>query len=187
MIAPLLLQAVKSDQRKDLTDGEEFEGDHPDRRFWDAGTALTGLVRLEELLRFVPNGLAVVLEFEVTGLLPGRGADLEEVSSLQQELEVMVALHTCEHRGGEAKNTFFWESKPTQFLNFTRTSRDVHTHTHTHTCTPGRLHKGICRPQLTEDLRVRLYRGLVPGVPELLLGSAEFRLSSQAGHGAPRC
>lgn len=64
---------------------------------WEAGTiALTFLVRLEGFLRFVPHGLAVLHESVVAGLLPGRGADLEEVSPLQEELQVRIALHTCE-------------------------------------------------------------------------------------------
>ncbi len=62
-----------------------------------AGTALTGLVCPEQFLRFAPHGLAVLLEFEVAGLLPVGGADLEEVSAPQEVLEVLVALHTCEN------------------------------------------------------------------------------------------
>lgn len=58
-------------------------------------TALTGLVCLDQFLRLVPHRLAVLLELEEAGLLPGRGAHLEEVSPFEQELEVLVALHTC--------------------------------------------------------------------------------------------
>lgn len=65
---------------------------------WEAGTAaaLTGLVGLEGFLGLAPHGLAVLHESEVAGLLPGRGADLEEVSTLQEELEVRISLHTCQ-------------------------------------------------------------------------------------------
>lgn len=57
--------------------------------------ALTGLIRLDQLLRFVPDGLAVLLEFEVTCLLPIWRAHLEEVPAFEQEMEVEVTLHTC--------------------------------------------------------------------------------------------
>lgn len=50
----------------------------------------------------MPHGLAVLLEPVVAGLLPGRGADLEEVSALQEELEVLIALHTCETGGASS-------------------------------------------------------------------------------------
>lgn len=66
-----------------------------------AWTALTGRVGLEEFLGFVPHGLAIFLQSEVAGLLPGRGADLEEVSPLQEELQVHIALHPCENSGAE--------------------------------------------------------------------------------------
>lgn len=56
--------------------------------------ALTGLVGLEELLRLEPHGLAVLLQLEVTGLLPARWAHLQQVPPSQQELQVKVALHT---------------------------------------------------------------------------------------------
>lgn len=56
---------------------------------------LTGLIRLEQLLRFMPDGLAVVLEFKVTRLLPIWRAHLEEVPPFQQEVEVPVTLHAC--------------------------------------------------------------------------------------------
>lgn len=63
-------------------------------RTTNSGTALTGLVGLEQLLRLVPHGLAVLLEFEEARLLPGAGANLEQVSPFEQELEVRVTLHT---------------------------------------------------------------------------------------------
>lgn len=63
-------------------------------RATNSGTALTGLVGLEQLLRLVPHGLAVLLEFEEARLLPGAGANLEQVSPFEQELEVRVTLHT---------------------------------------------------------------------------------------------
>lgn len=82
---------------------QRFDGAHT--RLWGDGAALTGLVRLDELLGLVPHRLAVILELEVAGLLPGRGADLEEVSTSEQELEVSIALHTCESGGAEGKTT----------------------------------------------------------------------------------
>lgn len=59
-------------------------------------TALTGLVPPEGFLGLMPHGLAVLLESEVAGLLPGWGADLEKISSLQEELQIHIPLQAWE-------------------------------------------------------------------------------------------
>lgn len=70
---------------------------------WEARAALTGIVFLEGLLGFAPHGLAVLLEPEVTRLLPAWGEDLQEVSPLQEKLEVGITLQTWGRR--EQKTT----------------------------------------------------------------------------------
>lgn len=90
----------------------------------DAGAALTRLVGLDDFLGLVPHGLAVLLQPEEAGLLPGRGAHLQEVSPLQEELEVLVPLQawTTTQRQDPASQTApgaLWCRQ--------------HTHTHPHT------------------------------------------------------
>lgn len=61
---------------------------------WEDRAALTGIIFLEGLLGFAPHSLAVLLEPEVTSLLPAWGEDLQEVSPLQEKLEVGITLQT---------------------------------------------------------------------------------------------
>lgn len=49
---------------------------------------------LEEFIGFAIHGLAIFLQLEKAGLLPGSGPDLEEISALQEELEVRVTFQT---------------------------------------------------------------------------------------------
>lgn len=58
-------------------------------------STLTCLVPLEFLVRLVPDCFAVFLQFEEPHLLPGSGANLDQLSTQQQELHVCVALQTC--------------------------------------------------------------------------------------------
>lgn len=70
---------------------------------WEDRAALTGIIFLEGLLGFAPHCLAVLLEPEVTSLLPAWGEDLQEVSPLQEKLEVGITLQTWGSR--EQKTT----------------------------------------------------------------------------------
>lgn len=70
---------------------------------WEDRAALTGIIFLEGLLGFAPHCLAVFLEPEVTSLLPAWGEDLQEVSPLQEKLEVGITLQTWGSR--EQKTT----------------------------------------------------------------------------------
>lgn len=72
---------------------------------WGLRTALTNLVCLEGFLWFTPHCLAVFQESEVAGLLPGCGADLEKLSTLQEKLELGIALHAWETERQRVKLT----------------------------------------------------------------------------------
>lgn len=58
-------------------------------------STLTCLVPFEFLVRLMPDCFAVFLQFEEPHLLPGGGANLDQLSAQQQELHVCVALQTC--------------------------------------------------------------------------------------------
>ena len=55
---------------------------------------LTGLVALEGFVGLVPHGLAVLLQFVEAVLLPGAGADLDQLPTHQQKLEICITFQT---------------------------------------------------------------------------------------------
>lgn len=66
------------------------------------GWGLTGLVPPERLVGLVPKRPAVLLQLEEAALLPGPGANLDQLAAHKQELQVGVALQTwreAAHRG----------------------------------------------------------------------------------------
>lgn len=55
---------------------------------------LTGLVSLECFVGFMPKRFTVFLQFEEAVLLPGGRANLDQLPTDQQELEICISLQT---------------------------------------------------------------------------------------------
>lgn len=54
----------------------------------------------------MPKRLAVLLQFEEAVLLPGARANLDQLPTDQQELQICVSLQTCRSgKGGESSHT----------------------------------------------------------------------------------
>lgn len=67
---------------------------------------LTGLVSLECFVGLMPKRPAVFLQFEEAVLLPGARANLDQLPTDQQELQICISLQACRSgKGGERSYT----------------------------------------------------------------------------------
>lgn len=67
---------------------------------------LTCLFGLQGLFGFMPHGLAVLLEFVVACLFPWTWADFQKISTIHQELQVLVILQTCGEDKSKTAHSF---------------------------------------------------------------------------------
>lgn len=67
--------------------------------------ALTSLAFPKYFLGITAQGLAVFLQFEEAGLLPGVRANLDQLPTIKQELEIFISLQTCRSRDKRASHT----------------------------------------------------------------------------------